>query len=136
MNGTLYIGHEPQALTPNRTFGGLYIEPLVNILMDQNPKTPFTQQLTLSPAYPLCPRGSKARGVFDRDGGQTLYLFVDVKTDGFTTWPYVVQALEPLREKGWLTRVNGTTIINGPITVVGTGNSSVHFTTDLKEILH
>jgi hypothetical protein len=98
--------------------------------------TPFTQQLTLSPAYPLWPRGSNARGVFDRDGGQTLYLFVDVKTDGFTTWPYVVQALQPLREKGWLTRVNGTTVINGPITVVGTGNSSLHFTTDLKEILH
>src|SRR5579862_6066143 len=61
------------------------------------------------------------RGVFDRDGSQTLYLFVDVKTDGQSTWPAVVQALQPLREKGWLTKVNGSSIIKGPITVVGTG---------------
>jgi hypothetical protein len=53
VNGTLYIGHEVQALTPNRTFDGLYIEPLVNILTNSNPKTAFTQQLTLSPMYIL-----------------------------------------------------------------------------------
>jgi len=63
------------------------------------------------------------RGVFDRDGTQTLYLFVDVKTDGQSTWPYVIQALQPLRAKGWLTSVEGTTVTNGAITVVGTGIS-------------
>ena len=73
-----------------------------------------TTAYTVSNVYP-------SSGVFDRDGGQTLYLFVDVKTDGLTTWPYVVQALQPLREKGWLSRVNGTSVIKGPITVVGTG---------------
>lgn len=35
-------------------------------------------------------------GVFDTDGGQTLYLFVDLKTDGASTWPVVLKALEPL----------------------------------------
>ena len=60
-------------------------------------------------------------GVFDRDSTQTLYLFVDVKTEGTTTWPAVVDALEPLRSNGWLTKVNGTTVTKGPITVVGTG---------------
>lgn len=64
---------------------------------------------------------SDFRGVFDRDGSQTLYLFVDVKTAGATTWPAVVEALEPLRSHGWLTSVSGTTITHGPITVVGTG---------------
>ena len=59
--------------------------------------------------------------MFDRDGTQTLYLFVDVKTDGAITWPAVVSALQPLRDNGWLTRVNGENIKKGPITVVGTG---------------
>ena len=66
------------------------------------------------------------RGVFDRDGTQTLYLFVDVKTEGTTTWPAVVDALEPLRSKGWLTKVDGSTLTKGPITVVGTGLNVAH----------
>ena len=51
VNGTLYIGHEVQALTPNRTFAGLYINPLVEIVTGQNPITPFTEGTNLSPAY-------------------------------------------------------------------------------------
>ena len=50
VNGTLYIGHEVQALNPNRTFDGLYIEPLVQILTNSNPITPFTQMVKLAPA--------------------------------------------------------------------------------------
>jgi len=50
INGTLYIGHEVQALTPNRTFDGLYIQPLVQILQGQNPETVFTSGLNLAPA--------------------------------------------------------------------------------------
>jgi len=50
VNGTLYIGHEVQALTPNRTFDGLYIQPLVQILRNANPDTAFTRMTTLSPA--------------------------------------------------------------------------------------
>ena len=67
---------------------------------------------------------------------------MDVKTDGLTTWPYVVQALQPLREKEWLSRVNGTSVIKGPITVVGTGNSflQIHYlsegNTPLSMLVH
>jgi len=113
VNGTLYIGHDVQSLTPHRTFDGLYIQPLVQILENANPTTPFTEQAGPQPQL----------GVFDRDGTQTLYLFVDVKTDGQETWPFVVSALQPLRDRGWLTKVNGSTITGGPITVVGTGNT-------------
>lgn len=48
---------------------------------------------------------------------------MDVKTNGTTTWPYVVKALEPLRQGGWLTKYNGTGITNGTVTVIGTGNT-------------
>lgn len=64
-------------------------------------------------------------GVFDTDSAQTLYLFVDVKTDGPSTFPAVVSALEPLRAGGWLTTYNGT-ITPGAVTVIGTGNTPLN----------
>ena len=83
-NGTLHVGHEQGALTDARTFESLYINPILDTLHRQNP--------TNSP-YLAAPTHN---GVFDTNGAQTLYLFVDVKTSGNTTWPYVVKALEPL----------------------------------------
>jgi len=47
----------------------------------------------------------------------------DLKTEGYSTLEAVQAQLEPFREKGWLTYWNGTTIIPGPITHVGTGNT-------------
>ena len=83
-NGTLHVGHERGALTKERTFESLYINPILDTLRRQNP----TNSSFLSTAT--------KNGVFDTDVAQTLYLFVDVKTDGALTWPYVVRALEPL----------------------------------------
>jgi hypothetical protein len=82
-NGTLFIGHEQGALTKSRTFESLYINPILDVLKRQNPDSKFLTAPTRN-------------GVFDASGGQTLYLFVDLKTDGPTTWPVVVKALEPL----------------------------------------
>ncbi|MCJ1281616.1 Altered inheritance of mitochondria protein 6 [Xylographa opegraphella] len=62
-------------------------------------------------------------GVFDTDPIQTLTLLIDFKTGGSATWSYVVKALEPLRAANYLTHYNGTCLIQGPITVVGTGNT-------------
>jgi hypothetical protein len=61
--------------------------------------------------------------VFDASISQTLFLFVDLKTTGAETWPHVVRALEPLRSQNYLSRVNGSVIIPGPVTVIGTGNT-------------
>ncbi|KAH0029843.1 hypothetical protein KCU78_g3224, partial [Aureobasidium melanogenum] len=112
-NGTLYVGHEESALTHARTFDSLYIQPILSVLKKQNPSSPFVTTPTHN-------------GVFDTAAGQTLYLFVDVKTDGNTTWPYVVRALEPLREGGWLTKYNGSAITSGTVTVIGTGNTPLN----------
>lgn len=109
-NDTLYVGHEVLALTQERTFDSLYIQPILNVLNRQNPKGQIVQS-------------DEKNGVFDAASDQTLYLWVDVKRDGSNTWPLVVQALEPLRQGGYLTRVNGTTIIPGAVTVIGTGNT-------------
>lgn len=90
----------------------MYIDPLLKILRRQNPITQFHHDLDQ-------PRN----GVFDRDPSQQVILLIDFKTDGEETWDYVHSQLNPLRESGYLTHYNGSDIINGPITVVGTGNT-------------
>ena len=83
-NGTLYVGHEPSALTTQRTLRTLYIDPILAVLHRQNPRSNFVTT------------GATHNGVYDVDSKQTLYLFVDMKTDGTKTWPYLVDALQPL----------------------------------------
>ncbi|KAK2071411.1 hypothetical protein P8C59_005839 [Phyllachora maydis] len=110
-NGTLYVGHDESALSPSRTLDSLYLQPLLQVLRAQNPASPFVAG------------GPTRNGVFDTAPGQTLHLFIDVKTDGPTTWPQVVGALGPLRRAGYLTSVDGAAVAPGPVTVVGTGNT-------------
>ncbi|GAB7364271.1 hypothetical protein MBLNU230_g4819t1 [Neophaeotheca triangularis] len=112
-NATLLVGHEESALTTVRTFESLYIDPILSVLNAQNPSSPFVTTENLP----------TRNGVYDTAAGQTLYLFVDLKTPGPETWPLVVAALQPLREAGYLTTYNGSAIVPGPVTVIGTGNT-------------
>ena len=48
-------------------------------------------------------------------------MFVDLKTNGPKTWPFVLKALEPLRAKGYLSHVVDGRYIERPVTVIGTG---------------
>jgi len=111
VDGMLFVGHEEAALTPNRTFESLYVNPLMQILEMQNPRNQFTVNQTTP------------NGVFDTDSGLPLQLLVDIKTDGVATLPFVLQALQPLRSKGYLTTFANGTLKTSAITVVGTGNS-------------
>lgn len=99
-------------MTPARTFRSLYIDPLLELLDRQNPNTSFHPTLD-----------SPRNGIFDVDAAQTLVLLIDFKTDGQKLWPVVSQQLEPLRSNGYLTHFNGTAVINGPVTIVVTGNA-------------
>lgn len=110
-NGTLHVGHEESALTNQRTFDSLYVQPILSVLRQQNPNSTFVDDLPTK------------NGVYDTAGGQTLYLFVDLKTDGATTFPAVIKALQPLRDAGYLTTFDGTSVTSGPVTVIGTGNT-------------
>jgi hypothetical protein len=109
--GVLHVGHEESALTNERTFNALYVQPILSVLQRENPNSSFLTE------------GPTKNGVYDTDSGQTLYLYVDVKTDGEATFPYVIKELEPLRSAGYLTTWNGTGITPGPVTVIGTGNT-------------
>ncbi|KAK9365401.1 hypothetical protein V1509DRAFT_633306 [Lipomyces kononenkoae] len=118
---TLYVGHNTAALSSDRTLGTLYIDPLLDILAAANPKNKFTVDQNIP------------NGVFDTASAQTLYLFIDVKTDGMLTWPFVEAALKPLLDKGWLTTVSDSKIKNGPITVIGTGNTPYAYVVGQKD---
>lgn len=105
----LFVGHNTASLTRNRTFRSLYVDPIITILDKMNPNTDFVN--------------ATKHGVWDTDSGQTLVLLVDLKTDGRDTFPVVERQLEGLREKGYLTYFNGSHIVPGAVTVVGTGNT-------------
>lgn len=108
----LYVGHSLSSLTASRTLKSLYVNPLLEILEKQNPVSAFHPKVDSPPA-----------GVFDMAPSQTLILLIDYKTSGRALHPYVLQQLEPLRQKGYLTHFNGTDVVEGPITIVATGNA-------------
>jgi hypothetical protein len=57
-----------------------------------------------------------------------------VKTSGAETFKAVIAALEPLREKGYLTTVkDGKTITNGPVTIIGTGETPLDMVAPIKD---
>ncbi|KAG2416725.1 hypothetical protein HFD88_007941 [Aspergillus terreus] len=114
----LYVGHTTSALTPKRTLRSMYIDPLLRILDQQNPITTFHPTLDT-------PR----HGVFDTNPAQTLVLLIDFKTDGVATWHQVVAQLAPLRERGYLSHFNGSAVVAGPVTIVGTGNTPFNLVT-------
>lgn len=54
VNGTLFIGHELAALTPARTFDSVYVQPLLTIINNMNPKNAFTASQTTPKLVLLC----------------------------------------------------------------------------------
>lgn len=107
-NDDLFVGHSTSALKAGKTFRSMYVDPLVKMLDHKNRMDSST---------------SLKNGVFEIAPGQTLVLLVDFKNDGHDIFPYVSQQLQILRSKGYLTYFDGNTTVEGPITVVATGNA-------------
>jgi hypothetical protein len=122
----LYIGHEPSALTKDRTLQSLYIRPLVEILTRLNPESDFVQ-------------GNTTNGVYDVASFLTLFLWIDIKTDGDVAWPVLLKELEPLRKRNWLSYVHDGKLVERPVTIIGTGNTplqKVIESVDHREVLY
>ncbi|KAJ4362518.1 Altered inheritance of mitochondria protein 6 [Neocucurbitaria cava] len=107
----LYVGHNTNALTRTRTFRSMYVDPLLKMLDRKNELGEIATTSDIK------------HGVFDTAPDQTLVLLVDFKNNGHDIFPVVSQHLAALREKGYLTYFNGEATIEGPITVVATGNA-------------
>jgi hypothetical protein len=111
----LFVGHSTHALTKDRTFTSMYVDPLVKMLDHKNSNTTFLPTTDLNSTSKI--------GVFDTAPQQTLVLLVDFKNNGSAIWPYVSSQINALREKGYLSYFDGTRTHSGPITVVATGNA-------------
>lgn len=103
----LYVAHNRASMKPGQTFMALYVNPLVLLLQHKNPQG----------ASSLPP----PRGVYDSDPAQTVVLLVDLKSDPETAWSLLLDQVEPLRQKGWLSTIKDGKMVSGPITVVATG---------------
>ncbi|KAI0404206.1 hypothetical protein F4802DRAFT_598403 [Xylaria palmicola] len=114
----LLIGHERDSLTSTRTLQSMYINPLLEILNGQNP------------TWAADSMSGRPQGIFPTQPNSTVVLLVDVKEKPEIVWPLVIQQLEPLRQRRFLTRheqahptglVDRQTLWPAPLTVVGSG---------------
>ncbi|KAF3402010.1 Altered inheritance of mitochondria protein 6 [Penicillium rolfsii] len=119
----LRVGHTMRTIIPNQSLRSLYIDPLLDILEHHNPARNVSTSETESSVEPddLAPVG-----VFVTEPTQSLVLLIDFKTSPELLWPLLMENLQPLRQKGYLTHFNGTTLIQRPITVVATGSAPFH----------
>ncbi|TEY76374.1 hypothetical protein BOTCAL_0059g00030 [Botryotinia calthae] len=108
----LLVGHETSELNPARTLSSLYLDPLLEILTQQNKAAGNPE---------------KKVGVWNENPHLSLHLTIDYKSvssgrDGISI---LYSLLEPLRTAGFLTHYNSATekLISGPITIVGTGDA-------------
>ena len=113
----LLVGHKPKDLKTDRTLRSLYLDPLSQIITRQNsPDTMRNRKVIGSSGF---------QGVYDTCPDTPLGLLIDVKSDGTTTLPVVLEQLQPLRDKGWLTYFNHTSqkVVQRPLIVIMSGRS-------------
>lgn len=108
-NTELLVSHSWRTTRKARTLESLYLDPLANILTNRNVSVASTEE--------------KEVGVFDADPEASIVLLIDFKSDGRTTWPLLMERLRPFHNKGWLTYFDGNKVVQGPLTIVGTGNT-------------
>ncbi|KAI0836788.1 hypothetical protein F5Y06DRAFT_272319 [Hypoxylon sp. FL0890] len=101
--GDVIIGHTIP--TPGRTLSVQYVEPLRAILDHNNGGSP----------------GSN--GLYKAEPGRSITLLVDFKTSDTQTLDAVVKALQPLRDGGYLSRVEGGKFVEKQVTVVASGSA-------------
>lgn len=102
--GNLLIGHTLP--TPGRTLAAQYIQPLRAILDHRNGGSP----------------GSK--GIYAASPSQSVVLMIDFKSSDSRTLDAVNAALQPLREGGYLSRLEDGRFVEKQITAVASGSSS------------
>lgn len=109
----LRVGHTLQTVLHGHTLRSLYLTPLLETLQQHDPRNANrTVKATGAPV-----------GIFASDLSQTLVLLVDFKADGELIWPLLMEQLQPLRERGYLSYFDGSAMIERAITVVATGDA-------------
>ncbi|KAJ5545733.1 hypothetical protein N7494_003318 [Penicillium frequentans] len=115
----LLVGPNPEMLSRAMNLRDLYIDPLLRTIKD------FNKKLENIPSEAL-PQNAKLSGVFPNDPTRSLVLLMDFNADPERIWSHLIPQIEPLREAGFLTHFNGSNVVQGPITIVATGNIPFH----------
>ncbi|KAF1365371.1 hypothetical protein EJ07DRAFT_96614 [Lizonia empirigonia] len=105
----LLVSHSWWSTTKYRTLRSLYLDPLTNILDKRN--------------VTVASEDAKEIGVFETDPAVSTILLIDFKSNGHETWPILLEQLQALRDRDWLTYYDGEVLHQGPLTIVGTGNT-------------
>lgn len=108
----LYVSHTISGIRQNRTLKSLYLDPLKDILNRQNQVPDF-----------LGPIDRTLNGVFATKPMQSLVLLIDFKNDPEPIWRRLESHLTYFRDKKYLTHFNGTSVVQGPLTIVVSGNA-------------
>lgn len=108
----LYVAHTVSGICQERTLKSLYLDPLRDILNRQNQLPEF-----------LGPLDRVLNGVFDTQPMQSLVLLIDFKNDPGAIWRRLESHLTYFRDKQYLTHFNGTSIVQGPLTIVASGQA-------------
>ncbi|KAH7324168.1 hypothetical protein B0I35DRAFT_475436 [Stachybotrys elegans] len=103
-SGDVIIGHILPTL--GRTLRAQYVDPLRAILDHNNGGSPGKN------------------GIYPSSPSQSVVLMVDFKTSDARTLDAVVTALQPLRDGGYLSRMENGKFVEKQITVVASGSSS------------
>ena len=119
-DGDLLVGHTANFLTAGRTLQSVYLEPVLSVLAHQNAAGNESES---NSGEDVDSSGISANGIFETNPNALLTLLMDVKSDGLKTPLVIEHHLEPLRKRGWLTRTSNSTLVTGPITIVGSGNT-------------
>ena len=119
--GEVYVGHKRGDLVSDRTLSTLYLDPLTLLLSNGS-------------WAPAPVSRSTASGGYESGQMRSLVLLLDLKSsDGTNTaWKVVLDRLEPLRRRGWLSSVQDGIFLPGPITIVGTGSSPFEASTSTR----
>ncbi|KAJ6073300.1 hypothetical protein N7467_011385 [Penicillium canescens] len=115
----LLVGYTPETLVRGQNLRTLYLDPLLRMLRENN-----TRSLNLPSDGTI--DEDDAAGVFPNEPSQSLVLLINFNSDGERLWPRLIEHLEPLREGGYLTFFNGSSVIQRPITVVASGKAPFH----------
>ncbi|KAJ5767856.1 hypothetical protein N7533_000439 [Penicillium manginii] len=168
-NDILRVGHTPHTILRGQTLNSLYLNPLLETLQQHNPHlngsvpvstsapasasesspavSPASDQpsdltTTYTNAHTHTHSPKEIIGIFPTNPTQTLVLLIDFKS-GEHQWEYLMEALRPLRESGYLSYTSTSTstsknansssstteeteIITRPITIVATGSAPYH----------
>lgn len=102
-DGDVIIGHILPKL--GRTLSAQYVNPLLDILNHNNGGS------------------SGSNGVYPAESSRTLTLLIDFKTSDSRTLDAVYKALQPLRDAGYLSRVENGKFVEKQITVCASGSA-------------